>query len=60
MKNRLLYEEFKKKEILAQNLMIGANTLIEQFGFSKDEANREYIRPSIRKILEDSLDRIYG
>ncbi|RKX60982.1 MAG: hypothetical protein DRP29_01625 [Thermodesulfobacteriota bacterium] len=58
-KTRILLEEYHKKEILAQNLVIGANTLRKEFEFDEETVKKAYIKPTIDKILEDPVEKVY-
>ncbi|MBK3333408.1 hypothetical protein GWK41_10065 [Persephonella atlantica] len=56
---KLLADEYNNKKILAENLMIGANTLKERLEVDGDETKEKFLHPTIVKLLEDPIEKIY-
>ena len=56
---KLLADEYNNKKILAENLMIGANTLRERLEVDGDETKEKFLHPTLVKLLEDPIEKIY-
>ena len=59
-KTRMLMEEYKNKEILAQNLIFGSNMLSEDLGLKSDRVENEFVKPTVDKLLEDPIEKVFG
>ncbi len=59
-KTRMLMEEYRNKEILAQNLIFGSNMLSEDLGLKSDRVENEFVKPTVEKLLEDPIEKVFG
>ncbi len=56
---KLLADEYTHKKILAENLMIGAQTLKERLNVNEEEAKEKFLDPTLAKLLEDPIEKVY-
>ncbi len=56
---KLLADEYTHKKILAENLMIGAQTLKERLGVKEEETKEKFLDPTLAKLLEDPIEKVY-
>lgn len=56
---KLLADEYTHKKILAENLMIGAETLRERLGVEEEETKEKFLDPTLAKLLEDPIEKVY-
>lgn len=47
------------KKILAENLMIGAQTLKERLRVKEEETKEKFLDPTLVKLLEDPIEKVY-
>jgi len=57
---KLLADEYNNKKIMAENLMIGANTLKERLEVDEEETKETFLYPTINILLEDPIEKIYN
>ena len=56
---KLLADEYIHKKILAENLMIGVQTLKERLDVKGEEAKEKFLDPTLTKLLEDPIEKVY-
>ncbi|HHG74713.1 MAG TPA: hypothetical protein ENK22_06675 [Persephonella sp.] len=59
-KTRMLMEEYRNKEILAQNLIFGSSMLSKDLGLKSDRVENEFVKPTVEKLLEDPIEKVFG